>query len=119
MKRFIAVLLLIPLVFLCACNPTVYTAPPKSGIWYCEELKISIDFSLYGNTNNMAKLYSDDGTFENYICEFDHYSNIYISQAEQSECLLIGGYTYENDEFIVKNDDGTYIFTEIKTEPST
>ncbi len=116
LKRFIAVLLLIPLVFLCSCS--VQAAHPEQGVWYCEELKMSINFSLFGKTSEMVKIYNDDGTFESYVCHIDFGRGIFIETIDGSEILYAGEFRYHKDEFKVDVDDTTYIFNEITTEPT-
>lgn len=115
MKRFIAILLLIPLVFLCSCR--IQAKHPEHGVWYCEELKMSINFSLFGKTSEMVRIYNDDGTSETFLCHIDFGRGIFIETLDESETLYAGEFSYYKDEFKVDVDDTTYIFTEINAEP--
>lgn len=116
LKRFIAILLLIPLVFLCSCR--IQAAHPERGVWYCEELKMSINFSLFGKTSEMVRIYNDDGTFETFLCHIDFGNGIYIATLDDSENIYQGNCKLRGEDFYVKIDDTTYIFNEITTEPT-
>ena len=116
LKRFIAIILLIPLVFLCSCR--VQAAHPEQGVWYCEELKMSINFSLFGKTSEMVRIYSDDGTFNTFLCHIDFGNGIYIDTLDGSETIYRGNFKLRGEDFNVKIDDTTYIFNEIATEPT-
>lgn len=118
-RKFIVFVLLIPIsVGLCACS---FIQPkPEEGIWYCDELMIEIDFSVYDENEGVnppyfAKKYSADGTYQNVECLFDYGDNIEIRSLDYSERYLLGEFVYRQDTFVVTTMDGkyTYIFKRI------
>ena len=124
LKKFsMLVLLAVSLcILLCSCS---FPQPkPQSGVWYCEELMIEIDFSLqneYLNENEgvnppyYAKKYNADGTYQEVACFFDYGSNIELRSADNEEVYLIARFSYRYGVFSVTTieDNHTYIFERI------
>lgn len=118
MKFIVFVLLIAISVGLCACS---FPQPkPEEGIWYCEELMIEIDFSVFSENEGVnppyfAKKYSADGTYQDVECLFDYGDNILIYSLDYSEEYLNGEFVYRQDTFTVITRFGnyTYIFERI------
>lgn len=103
MKKIYWLLLLIILVNLCACS--IPKSKPNEGIYYCDELKISIDFSVMENSSVCAKLYSDDGTYVECECLIDNGSGIFILSLDHETFYLKGNFEYKNDIVVVTTFD--------------
>lgn len=101
-------------VILLVSSCSIPEKKPETGIWFCDELKISIDFSLAQNTSNCAILHNDSGTYEPLGCHFDFGNRIYFfHQINDNEIdYLNGTFKWKHDEFIVTSNNGesTYIF---------
>ena len=102
-------------LFLSSCSVSFSHPKPTEGIWYCEELKMSIDFSKARETDLCAKLYKDNGSVETMHCCFDYGRGIYIyEETENGEHIdyLNATYTWSGDEFVVTtiHEQKTYIF---------
>lgn len=91
---------------------------PDSGIWYCEELKISIDFTKFHQGNNeCAYFYNEDGSYELYKCLIDYGTTIGISSADEEDLYYIGNFNFKEDTFIIITFDGKeYAFRQSKTQ---
>lgn len=116
MRKIGCLFLLCAIIILLANSCSIPAKKPEQGIWYCEELKISIDFSL-ANTNNIcAKLYNDDGTYDTMGCHFDYGRGIYFFQMlDGNEVDYLNGsfkWKEREEKFIVtsNSDDCIYIF---------
>ena len=99
---------------LCACS--IPQPKPKEGIWYCDELKLEINFSLYSERSQyFVKRYHSDGTYEDVESFFDFGNRITIGTAYDPENRLIFKFLYRNGVFSVTTIDGkhTYIFERI------
>lgn len=112
------VILIVSLVLFASCSVSFPQPKPKDGIWYCEELRISIDFSIAQETDLCAKLHKNDGTVETIHCCFDFGSGIYIfEETTDGENIdyLHANFRWCGDEFVVTTKHGmkTYIFREI------
>lgn len=121
MRKFnLTCILLLIMIFALSCS--ISAERPDDGIWYCEELAISIDFSLVqDDPYHCAALHNQDGTSLTLACLFDYGNGITVfkeaeNEGEKSTNLLIGAFEWDGDEFRVTTHDGdvTYIF--IKTE---
>ena len=101
------------MILLCSCNflhnAHAGNAHPTNGVWYCDELKMTIDFSLFGKTNNMVKLYDESGNYAAGQCDIGFYYDIYISSGD--EMLIVGTFEkYQGDKFIITEEDNKYTF---------
>lgn len=117
-KVFAFILCLLLGIELSACS--IPQAKPKEGIWYCEELMIEIDFSVYSkgegvNPPYFAKRYSADGTCQDVLCHIDYGSGIWICSLDYKEDYLGGNFSYRNGVFSVttREDKYTYVFERI------
>lgn len=125
-RKFIVFVLLISVtVGLCACSIT--SPKPEEGIWYCEELRLEIDFSAYNqlNTAECGKIRNPDGTTQNVSCHFDYGCGITVSYRKNSlapeDSYFIGKFQYkkatwfrEESFTVTANDDNrTYVFERI------
>ena len=125
-RKFIVFILLISIcVGLCACS---FPQPkPKDGIWYCEELRLEIDFFVYNQqqTADCAKLHNPDGTTRNMGCHFLYGGGVNIGyrvgSLDPDYTYLAGDYRYKKETWfreesftITAYEDGrTYIFERI------
>ena len=120
MRKIGYAFLLCVILFTTSCS--IPAKKPETGIWFCEELKISIDFSLAQNTSDSAILHNDDGSCEPLGCHFDFGNGIYFFQRVDDVEIdyLRGTFKWKNDEFIVTsiNDENTYVFVENKETDS-
>ena len=97
---------------------------PKEGVWYCEELSISIDFSEYNEERkpDIAKFYFDDGSYIDIECYFDYGQGISFYHPEEERYLLTGEYKYEEEEklfYVISNEDEDeyeYIFERVDVD---
>lgn len=122
MKKSLSVLISVGIILLIsACS--IGALKPHGGIWYCEELSISVDFSLYESTNECAKLYDKDGICTTLRCFFDYGNGMSIVSTDQNIRYLIGTFNYqrENDYFTVTafKDEHIYTFVRIQNEALT
>ena len=117
MKKVIC-LALILIMSLSFASCSIPAKKPESGVWYCRELKTSIDFSLCQTTEYCAKLHNDDGTFEERGCYFDHSNGIILFEETDGETneYLHGDFKYKEKEgqFVVTSysDGKEYVFIE-------
>ena len=106
------------LIVLCFCACAIPAKKPTEGIWYCEELKISIDFGLHhsAQTNQCAEYHNDDGTTTGILTRIDYGNGIGIVSADQRTSYLIGKFVYRKDTFTVtRNSDGKeFVFRRIE-----
>lgn len=117
MKRLsLLVLSLILVVTLLGCS--IPGKKPASGIWYCEELQIAIDFDANNQANpNNAWLYADDGSIIPLRCYFDYGSGLNFVKPDfkgTEAFYLAATFHYNKDKFVIKvhhkaTDDGTTI----------
>ena len=119
-RILVIVMLLLQSIGLFACS---FPQPkPQSGVWYCEELMIEIDFSVLNENEGVnppyyAKKYNADGTYQEVACFFDYGSNIWLASVVESETdipetYLNGVFKYRNGVFLVTTIDNkhTYVF---------
>lgn len=114
MKKLFASLLLITFMvsMLSACSIPGET--PAEGLWYCNELGISIDFSLLAeeNTPECAKLYIGEGAAVDILCYFDYGTGISLMSLDQETDYFNGSFEYKNGNFTVTShvDKKQYVF---------
>lgn len=106
MKKIYSILLICFIaVLIVSC--TKLEKIPEDGIWYCNELKISIDFSKIDKPTECAKLYNDDGTYQILDCYIDFVSVMDFFLGDS--IYLSGGIKYKDDKFILTTDKN-YVF---------
>ena len=116
MKRMMICVLCMALAIWIGLSACSFPLPkPEEGIWYCEELMIEIDFSVFYenegvNSPYFAKKYSADGTYQDVECLFDYGNIIHIRSLDCSETYLLGEFVYWRDAFEVTAMDGTKTF---------
>lgn len=84
------------LTMLCACD----TVPefPTSGIWYCEELKITVEFAGEYVSNAVVK-WDDPDTDLKMVIEYGGYMDFYYFNEDHIWTTVYDGpYKYKNDE---------------------
>lgn len=117
MKKFTVILVLLSLsIILCACSTAKY---PTEGIWYCEELKVSINFGKMESeaTPNCAKLYSDDGTYTDILCYMDYGTGLHLTKKDdESQHLFCANYTFNGNVLMATRKSDGHVFTFIKIE---
>lgn len=88
---------------------------PENGIFFCEDLNISIDFSIIDANPECGKVYAADGSYTTCRCMIDYGFGISICSSDQNIDYLIGKYQYKDDLFYVTAyDDGTvYVFERV------
>lgn len=121
MKKFSKITAIYICLILLFTSCSIPAKRPESGIWYCEELRMSIDFSECNNYNpDCVKYYNEDGSCEVRRCLIDYGSGIGICSTDEEEWYLNGKFKYRNDELKVTlhYEDKTYIFVEIDDEIS-
>ena len=89
---------------------------PKEGVFYCEEVNMSIDFSKFNEgIVESVKKYNDDGlSFYFYRCEVDG-DKITISSKTQVP-FISGEFSYSNDEFVITEDGGDLVLKFLRKE---
>lgn len=109
------ILVVVVVLELSACS--IPQPKPKAGIWYCEELKIKIDFGYMeaNSAANCAQIYNSDGTWQNVLCYIDYGSGIWICSEDGTEDYLLGEFKYRRGIFTVttREDKKTYVFERI------
>lgn len=112
--HYVAILLVISIA-LSACS--IPHPIPEEGIWYCEDLGIEIDFSYLNEkmSQNCAKKYNSDGTYQSALCRIDYGCGINIGYDDWQEYYLVGRFSYRNGTFFVTSyeDNVTYEFVRI------
>ena len=109
MKKFFACSVFIVIAFICtSCSITPKT--PTEGIWYCEEIGISIEFymdPLYSSVDpriRSVRMYDDEGNYQEleqnwwYSGQLDFY---YEDSGGNEINIYSGFYKYRNDKFII------------------
>ena len=115
-KRLLLIPLLCFVLVLSACYFPIRRKVPPEGEYYCDELKISIDFSVYAEDNpKCAKIYSSDDEYTIGLCMRDYGTGMNILSLDQEICYVVGEYLYADGVFtITAHEDGTvYTFERI------
>lgn len=110
-------LLIISLMFvitmLSACS--LPFSKPNEGIWYCEELRLEIDFNQVSGDGYPTKKYNPDGSYINAVCLIAYGDWLVVETLETHECCMAGDFKYRNGIFSVTtfenrwgDDDMTY-----------
>lgn len=110
MKKGYILLISIALL-LSACS--ISNRLPDSGVWYCESLNMTIDFSQDTQDDKNVKVYGEDGTYTVYRCNIDYGRGIFI-QSLDNDMYLRGKFKYTGSTFIITStlDNKTYYFYE-------
>lgn len=102
---------------LSACTNPFLQELPTDGVWYCEELKFSIDFALYQTVgSHCAKLYDESGGYEEILCYVDYGTGIFFCSEDCADVdILAGDYTFIANVLVVTSrEDGTkYSFDKV------
>ena len=115
MKKCMFVIVLI-LLFLSttlamsACSVSFPVKSPNDGIFYCEELKIGIDFSLLQVTIENTRLYFNDGSYMLCRTMRDYGNGIGIYSLDQHTEYFGGNFKYKNDVLYVPGVVNVWIF---------
>lgn len=112
--RYLIIAILISVIgLLCACS--IQSDIPTGGEYYCEELRISIDFSAIRSTPECGKVYQENGEYDVCRCMLDYGSGIWICSLDQEITYLIGSYSFEKNTFKISTSDGK-VYTFMKKE---
>ena len=106
--------LIILAVAMCGCKWSYQELVPEDGIWYCEELKATLDFTA---GKRVGTIYVDDVLYECTI-ESERFTN-YIDFLEPScKDLFFGECIYADDEKLIviskKGPNREYTFVRVK-----
>ena len=118
MKKAICLFVVVLLLMACA-SCTIPADFPKEGIYYCKELKVSIDFSI--EDTRCAKLYFDDGTYEDIDCGMLG-AGCYISRhsGDDEQIILNGDGKWKKKENVftitAHNDRTVFVFEPVADE---
>lgn len=113
MRKIALILTIFIFVFsLVSCGKAL----PKEGVFYCEEVSMSIDFSKLGDgIVECAKKHNDDGlSFYFYRCEIE--GDIITISSKSGVPFISGEFTYSGDEFIITEDGGDLTLKFIRQE---
>ena len=121
-KSFIIVVLISVLITSCS----IPAKTPETGIYHCDELNISIDFSK-DDAFDMAKFHYDNGETLDLVCYLDYGDGIEIFEAEFTDenskqdytrvkDYILGSFKWKGNEIIVKDHETKkkYIFIEVQ-----
>lgn len=117
-KALFCILVIYILTLLCACSVSFPAKKPSDGIFYCSELKMSIDFSLLESTPECIKLYTEDGNYTVCRCMIDYGCGIGICSADQETYYLTGCFSYEGDNFTIETYADNTVYTFVR-QPET
>lgn len=116
-KRLLLIPLLCFVLVLSACYFPIRRKVPTEGEYYCDELKISIDFSIFAEDDNpqCVKIYSSDDEYTIGLCLCDYGTGMNIRSLDQEIDYVVGEYLYADGVFtITAHEDGTvYTFERI------
>lgn len=121
MKRAAVLFCVAMLTLLCLCACHIPTEKPADGIWYCEELKISIDFGVYQSqgTQQCAELHNDDGSTTGILFRSHYGSGIDLVSVDQKISYLTGNFSYRNDTVTVTDNSSNKKYVFVKIAEST
>lgn len=103
---------------------TLPMATPE-GRWYCEELKIEIDFTLLNQCEQMcARQYNDDGTYQDIRCAtLGATMDLSLPTDDEDITILTGSGKWkkrDNEFTITSRPDGTvYTFLPMSSDETT
>ncbi len=102
------------------CSVSIPGKRPSEGVWYCDELHLSIDFTQMETDSKCVKLYNADETFIELICNTDFGNGIYIEYINDTDPsdyeihhFLVGTFHYIGDTFYIHSDGKWYSFCKI------
>lgn len=109
MKKIFVFSTLFVIIFICT-SCSIMPKTPTKGIWYCEEISVSIEFyidPLYSSVHpriRSTRMYDDEGNYQELEKNW-HYSgqlDFYYEDADGNEVGVYSGfYKYRNDKFIM------------------
>lgn len=107
MKRFItyalSVMLLMGTLLLCSCNINLSIARPNTGIFYCEELGVTINFEdLNDFKSNCAVLHTKDGKCRDITMHTDYGRGMYFYDAEDDREFCIAEFKWQRKENVFR-----------------
>lgn len=119
-NRWFIIITVVMSLYITACS--IPCKKPDAGVWYCEKLRISVDFSEYHSnlTPDCAKLLNDDGSQTDIRCYFDQGNGVWFVSQDQQTDYFSGKFQYKGDLITVtSHSDGTqYTFVRIDEEPT-
>ncbi len=119
MKRLhLMVMVIVLSAILCGCSVSFPNPTPTSGIYYCEELGISIDFSISAeHSSDSAVLHTEEGDCKNIRFYTDYGYTACFFNPETSEYAVTGKYSWHESEdafYIEAYSTGTtYRFSQV------
>lgn len=116
--KIINLFLVILLLVMCITACYIPVPQPDDGVWYCEDLRISIDFSLSSEATLISRMYNLDGTSKPIVCHFGYDNSLIFLVNEEDTAgspYFSGTFVYEDNEFRVtdRSDGKVYIFNRI------
>ena len=97
MRKIVCVLVFLSLMLSCV-SCSIPGKKPESGFWYCEELRIGIDFTLLNAyIHPSGKYYHEDGTVQDIVVLIDYGMGITFASTPDREDREQG--FYYGDEF--------------------
>ena len=110
MKKRCVVLLIAILFVFCSCSLPV--SSPEDGLWYCEELKMTMDFSAPSN-EPAVEVVKEDGGIEYFhmgVGQDRRLRLFYYDEDDGFHIHLIGKFKHRGNTFYWTIDDKTYTF---------
>ena len=110
MKKRCVVLLIAILFVFCSCSLPV--SSPEDGLWYCDELKMTIDFS-YDRGEKCVQVVQEDGSVVYFDMGVDFSGRLevfYYDEEYNPHIYLIGKIKHRGNTFYWTIDEKTYTF---------
>ena len=111
-KVFLFFIAIIIAFSLTSCAIAMPAPKPKEGVWFCDELNVSIDFSI--QDARCGKLHADDGSYQQMLVHFDYWNGVTLAKGDYGDEteFLIGCFKYKKDKFIITSyeNDKDYVF---------
>ena len=99
-------------IMLCFSGCSSYKAP-KEGVWYCDALRISIDFAyIYENhAADAAKLYAEDGSYTDILCYIDYGRGIFLTSQDEEIEYLTGEFQWQDNTLTITSSENGSVYT--------
>jgi len=126
MRKFLKAAIILSVIFVLGALFYHFTRPkepPSDGVWYCEELNMSIDFGLLRDDYYCVKEYHEDGSYSKYAFWYDEGAAMGFSYVETLPNGMMVNTNYRDlsgvfrwkegeDEFVFTNglDEFWYVF---------
>ena len=119
MRKILCIVVLCFTVVFCFTSCSIPGEKPKRGVWYCEDLNMSIDFNLLPETPYCVKVYDEYGNFKVNGCLFDYSRGIRFfddtnGESRADSMYLHSWFKYDEEKkhFIIKSksDGQEYVF---------